>query len=437
MIDGMRLEDIDAMAAVSAVGATLRRIDQRLMDHGERVAFLACTLCMEGELQLDIKNLFLLSVFHDVGVYKTEEIDRMVEFETSEIWNHSIYGYLFLKHMTPLKDYAQAILYHHAPWQAMEESGVRYRDYAALIHLADRMDIAFAYGKDSPEQSSLLNGSEGLFRSDYTALAKRCMQEGRLLESLSDGSYRQKNRDLCSRFLSDTRETLEFLKMIVYSIDFRSEYTVTHTVNTVSIALCIARHFQLEQEIIEKIFLGSLLHDVGKIAIPVSILENPGRLSPEQMDIMRTHVAETRALIEGIVPQEICEIAVRHHEKLDGSGYPLGLNASQLTQSQRIVAVADIVSALSSRRSYKEPYPKEKTLQILNKMNGRQLDGEICDYVISHFDEIIERTEPSRTRVIEQYQSIQREYCELSAQVGNGKLILEHGTKERRSTGQH
>ena len=210
-------------------------------------------------------------------------------------------------------------------------------------------------------------------------------------------------------------ETLEYLKMVVYSIDFRSDHTVTHTVNTISLALNIARYFGLQGEMLEKIYLGALLHDVGKIAIPTEILEYPGRLTSEQMDVMRTHVVETKLLIEGIVPEDICQIAIRHHEKLDGSGYPMGLKAAALTQPQRIVAVADIVSALSSRRSYKDPFPKEKTLTILNQMSQSQLDPEICRYVIEHYDAIMEATQGSRLRVIQQYQGIMQEYQELSS----------------------
>ncbi|MDD3412277.1 MAG: phosphohydrolase, partial [Eubacteriales bacterium] len=107
--------------------------------------------------------------------------------------------------------------------------------------------------------------------------------------------------------------------------------------------------------------------------------------------------------------------AVRHHEKLDGSGYPMGLKAAALTQPQRIVAVADIVSALSSRRSYKDPFPREKTLTILSQMSQSQLDPEICRYVIERYDAIMEATQESRLRVIRQYQGIMQEYQELSS----------------------
>jgi len=406
---------IDAVEAINAVNATLRRIDERLIDHGERVAFIACELCEAGRINLDMKTLFLLSVFHDVGAYKTDEIDRMVEFETKDVMHHSIYGYLFLKYMTPLCDYAKAILYHHTSWKLLSEVECMSKEYASLIHLADRIDIAVKSGAESSLLKVLFDNENGMYKDEYAKAAKEFYGERKIAQHIADGSYRRKNLERCSSFVPSAREALEYLNMIVYAIDFRSEHTVTHTINTVAVALNIARHFGLDNAELEKIYLGSLLHDVGKIAIPVSILENPGRLDDAQMKIMRTHVVETKKLICGIVSEEICEIAVRHHEKLDGSGYPKGIFANDLTFSQRIVAVADIVSALSGRRSYKESFPKDKTISILSDMSGDKLDESICDYVAECYDEIMQSTEESRLRVIRQYQGITKEFDELAA----------------------
>lgn len=412
---------LDTIAAVRAVYHTLCKIDERLVEHGDRVAFIACELCDEGNLNMDIKTLFLISAFHDIGAYKTDEIDRMLEFETQSVWNHSVYGYLFLKYMTPLRDYADAVLYHHASWKEIQNRHIKCGDYAALIHLADRIDIVRPYGEDSPQLNSLLHNAEGLFNEEHVRIFRQCYKKRRLFERIEDNSFLHCNLDRCSGFITSASEAMEFLKMIVYTIDFRSEFTVTHTINTVSIALNIASHFGLDKSQQENIYLGALLHDVGKIAISEDILEYPGRLSDEQMAIMRTHVKETEDIIKGIVSDEICQIAIRHHEKLDGTGYPYGLHGEELTLPQRIVAVADIVSALCSRRSYKEPFPKERTLNILNQMSNTQLDKSVCQYIIDNFDRIILTTEEDRKNVIKMYRKIISEFHEMSATSNNDK----------------
>lgn len=414
---------LDSISAIHTVSEALRRIDSRLVDHGERVAFIAGELCEAGELPLDMKTLFLLSIFHDIGAYKTDEIDRMVEFETRDVWDHSIYGYLFLKYMTPLKEVAEGVLFHHCPWSTLKDLSSNHKCYAALIHLADRIDIVSVRGMNHLQFEQLWNSSTNLFSEEYMALTRKHFRHRRILERLADGSYRQSNQHRIRQFQISSDDALEYLKMVVCSIDFHSEYTVTHTINTVSFALNIARHFGLSEYEQENIYLGSLLHDVGKIAIPVEILESPTRLTAEEMAIMRTHVVETEHMIRGIVPDEICEIAIRHHEKLDGSGYPCGLLKEDLTFSQRIVAVSDIVSALSGERSYKNPFPKEKIILILQQMMRVQLDPRICDYVCSHYDNIMDDTLSSRTAVISRYQLLIAEFSQLKKQFGNRVTI--------------
>ena len=106
------------------------------------------------------------------------------------------------------------------------------------------------------------------------------------------------------------------------------------------------------------------MHDVGKIGIPLSILEKPGKLDDEEMKVMRTHVELTEDILEGCIEPVLLQAAARHHEKLDGSGYPRG-HAAELSMPDRIIAVADIVSARWATRSYKKAYPKEKVLELL------------------------------------------------------------------------
>lgn len=409
----MVFDKIDPAKAVAAVEETLKRIDVRLMDHGERVAFIANKICEKGEIDLDRKTLFFLCVFHDIGAYETEEIDQMLEFETKieYVQRHSIYGYLFLKYLTPLSNYAEAVLYHHYTWEKLKQVNSLYGEYAAMIQLADRIDVAGTYEKDLGSIKSILNRSKVIFKESYFDVAMKCLEEDNILQQIKDKTYLTDNALACTKFIHSTEEAFDYLKMIVYSIDFRSDHTVTHTINTVSIAVNIAMHFHMSDKEIEYIYIGALLHDIGKVAIPHAILESPGRLSDSEMAVMRTHVEETAILIKDVIPDEVYRIAIRHHEKLDGKGYPYGLTGDELSLSERIVAVSDIISALSSRRSYKESFPKEKTLNIITDMAGSQLDSDVCQYVLENYDEIMQKTDESRKQVINQYLQIKEEYA--------------------------
>jgi response regulator RpfG family c-di-GMP phosphodiesterase len=162
---------------------------------------------------------------------------------------------------------------------------------------------------------------------------------------------------------------------------------------------------------LEIIKTGAMLHDIGKIGMPLHILESPDRLNDADMEVMRTHVEITEKILEGSVDNDIMRIAVKHHEKLDGSGYPNRLKIKDIDFFDRIVSVADIFSALCGARSYKNAYPKEKIVGILNDMSANNLlDPGMVALSIKHFDTIIEAVNREANPVIQIYNEMNEEY---------------------------
>jgi putative two-component system response regulator len=141
------------------------------------------------------------------------------------------------------------------------------------------------------------------------------------------------------------------------------------------------------QAFVESIFEASPLHDIGKIAIPDSILLKPGRLLPEEMEIMKRHTVIGASMLREV--QEKCgsnefiamsiEIAMSHHERWDGKGYPEGLRAADIPLSARIVAIADVYDALRSKRPYKAPMPHERALDIIASEKGKHFDPYVVE----------------------------------------------------------
>lgn len=207
--------------------------------------------------------------------------------------------------------------------------------------------------------------------------------------------------------------------MLVHVIDFRSHHTVTHTVNTIQISCQLAARMGLSSDSIEQIYYGALMHDFGKIGIPLSILEKPDKLTDDEMKIMRTHVEITEEIIRGCAQESVIEIAVRHHEKLNGRGYPRRLSAKDLSIEERIVAVSDIVSALCKTRSYKEAFPKEKVIAILENMSDTdEIDSSIVHIVKTQFDDIMEQVKTQSEPVMKIYGLIASERKSLSEKLG-------------------
>ncbi len=208
--------------------------------------------------------------------------------------------------------------------------------------------------------------------------------------------------------------------------EFRDVDTGEHVARvaraTTEIALALSRRgysTDLDETFIEQIGLASILHDIGKIAIPESILLKPGPLDLAERLVMQEHVTLGRDLLHkaashsdsGVLLQRAAEIACNHHEKFDGSGYPAGLSGHQIPLSARIVALVDVFDALTSIRPYKDAWPVEQALEFIRSQSGK------------HFDPIIVE---EFLRLEEQRKSARLLEWNPSMSVGHPDLDLDH-----------
>lgn len=160
------------------------------------------------------------------------------------------------------------------------------------------------------------------------------------------------------------------------------------------IAQSVAERYALSDEYIEKIFIFSPLHDIGKIAIPDRVLLKPGKLDAAEEALMRTHPARGREIIDNMLAHFdmgtmqgsdiLRNIALFHHESVDGSGYPDGRAGEDIPVEARIVAVADIFDALTSRRPYKPAWSNDEAFDLLRKLAGKKLDAHCVNALIEN-----------------------------------------------------
>ena len=194
---------------------------------------------------------------------------------------------------------------------------------------------------------------------------------------------RIKTRQSLKRQLEYKNITVESIQAIARTIDAKDEYTNGHSIRVGAYSKIIAENLGMSSDEVDNIYYIALLHDIGKIAIPDSILNKPGRLTDEEFAVMKSHTTRGAAILKGIstIPQ-IIEGAKSHHEKYDGSGYPEGLKGEDIPFVARIICCADCFDAMASKRVYKAPFSLDVITNEFERCAGTQFDPQISRVVV-------------------------------------------------------
>ena len=159
-------------------------------------------------------------------------------------------------------------------------------------------------------------------------------------------------------------------------IDAKSPFTARHSERVAEISVAVGALLEWTPAELRRLSHAALLHDIGKLGVSNLILDKPGRLTDGERAAVELHPVHTRELLTRVEPfRELADDAAAHHEKLDGSGYPLGLAGGELSATARILAVADVFEAMTARRPYREPLPAEVALAELEREDGRLFDA--------------------------------------------------------------
>ena len=173
---------------------------------------------------------------------------------------------------------------------------------------------------------------------------------------------------------------------IAATVEARDPYTAGHQKRVAGLAVAIASEIRLSEYQIEGIRMTGIIHDLGKIKIPAEILSKPGMISDLEYEIIKTHPQVGRDLLKDIeFPWPIAQIVLQHHEKMNGSGYPRGLKGEEILLEARILAVSDIVEAMSSHRPYRPALGIVKALDQIKKDRGTLLDPDVVDACLKVF----------------------------------------------------
>lgn len=192
--------------------------------------------------------------------------------------------------------------------------------------------------------------------------------------------------------LHETR--LQIIRRLGRAAEYKDNETGLHVIRMSHYAAILARATGMDERNVELLLNAAPMHDIGKIGIPDCILQKPGKLTRGEWDVMRTHAQIGADIIGESADSELLEmartVALTHHEKWDGSGYPHGLTGDDIPRTGRIVAIADVFDALTSVRPYKPAWPVEKATDLLRESSGNHFDPALVPAFLEAMPEILE-----------------------------------------------
>lgn len=198
-----------------------------------------------------------------------------------------------------------------------------------------------------------------------------------------------------------TAERLELLLQetvgaLSHTLSQRDPYTANHQERVAALSVAIAHRMDLDKERVDSVRTGALLHDIGKISIPAELLSKPGRLTADEFALVKGHVASGHAIVGKIAfPPAVHAIVAQHHERLDGSGYPAALAGEAIALEARIVAVADVVEAMTSHRPYRPGLGIQAAVEEIRAQRGAKLDAAVVDACLAVVADGLEHVWPA------------------------------------------
>ncbi|MCR5646787.1 MAG: HD domain-containing protein [Acholeplasmatales bacterium] len=354
----------------------MKRIDAKLMEFNLKYAYITYMLLKQSKVDKKTrKQLVFVACFNDVGKHYTSENSSNTLIET----------YLFLKYFSPLKNDAEILL-----------TGVRGFKNPKNVIDYNRLNIAKKYTEyliktnDKNEALRMIQAEEKNYGYLDIFNLTKLVKKLDLFYEINSMHYKTVVYKFISKMMFSRKEKNYFFTMLSSLFEMYSPQTLYHSKVTAIIAYKLARCMKLKRKYCNKIYVAGLSHDLGKVCIQLKILEKPDKLTDREYSIMKKHVEYTKEILTDKMDYDIIEIAYRHHERMDGSGYPNKIKGNCLTMDQKILQVADVISALIAKRSYKEAWSIDKTIAILeDNVKNDKLSIDVVECFKQNRDRIL------------------------------------------------
>ncbi|HOJ49170.1 MAG TPA: HD domain-containing protein [Bacillota bacterium] len=384
-----------------------------LSNHHQKVAYLSYRLAEQLNIPEDRKfSVFIAALLHDVGSLSIQERLEIIEREPDYINIHAFNGYRLFREFSFFENEAKIIKYHHLPWNYGEGKtfdGEEVPFECHIIHLADRVsariDVNNVLFQLRDIRKYVQKNKDKLFEPNIVdALLALSQKEYIWLDLASQFPIKNLPKDIPTPMLN-IDDIISLSSVIAQIVDFRSKFTARHTAGVAQTASKLAELAGMTPYECKMMLVAGYLHDLGKLVIDPNIIDKPNGLNEFEVSKMRSHTYYTYQLLNR-VPQfdEIKKWAAYHHEKINGNGYPFHLKGDELPLGSRVMAVADVFTAITEDRPYRVGMRYENAVKLLMSMvDDGSLDGDIVKILIENYHDINKVRIEAQEKAVVQY----------------------------------
>lgn len=388
---------------LNCLSFTLDVAENRYFNHSKRTAYIAYHIAKEmGLEEEDIMDTYFTSLIHDIGMagYLSKYSVLHIHNDHDLRKEHCYFGFKILEKLPYVNNKRDYILYHHEEYDGRGPYKLKGEEIplvAQIIHIADFFELFYLRQKEDINNLRNIDNA-----CKWIDKYRNKMFSHRVCDGLIHAFSKEKFWfDLMDRNISTVLQFIEPEKDILIDIkdlrkiseafsiliDLKSKFTYKHSQGISRITSKFATYLGYNPLMIEKLSIAADLHDIGKFVVPTSIIEKPGKLTPEEFLIMKSHVYYTKLILKQINGiEDIAEWAGNHHERLKGTGYPERLDESTLTKEDQIIAIADIYQALTEDRPYRKGMDSKEAINILRTMTEK---GEISGSLFLDFKHLV------------------------------------------------
>ncbi|QEK11250.1 HD domain-containing protein [Crassaminicella thermophila] len=372
-------------------------------NHSKRVAYIAYKL--GGVLGLNQEELFdlvSLSILHDNGASQKVLHDKLQnrgkdkKKALESIKEHCIIGEKNIYKFPFFTDVKDVIKYHHETYAGMGFFGLDGKEIplmSQIIFLGDTIENKFNVKGASIQERNVINtfireNNKILFSPSISEAFMEISKHSSFWLDLKDEFINNALDEMVPKYYKELtwEEVRKITSIFSNIIDAKSQFTQKHSKELAEKIALMADYYKKNNEEKMKLMIAADLHDVGKLAISNAIIDKPGRLTKEEMNIIQEHAYYTRVSLQQIDEfEDIAKWASNHHEKLDGSGYPYGLKGKELDFNSRLMTCLDIYQALTEKRPYREGLTHSESMKVLRNMAK---DGLIDGNIVEDIDKV-------------------------------------------------